>query len=281
MNFHKILCPVDFSDGSERALEMAARLAVEHGAELVVTHAWFLPPMTVEYALAPAMFDSVERDAAHGLDEAVQRARGYGARNATPLLLEGLPWQRIAEASEGCDLVVMGTHGRTGLSRVLIGSVAEKVVRHAHASVLVVPAEGVLRSFKRVVVPVDFSDSARTALMRAKELVRDGGRLTLVHAVEMPVAYRGEIPLALAEQLDAQARRSLEEWTRDAEGRVPVTPIVRVGSPGAQVLHVLEDDAYDLVVVGSHGRTGIKRALLGSVAEKLVRHAGIPVLVAR
>jgi nucleotide-binding universal stress UspA family protein len=281
MKVRKILCPVDFSDGSEHALELAVRLAGEHEAELVVAHAWHLPPLTMEYSLAPATLDLIQRDAAQGLDHAVERARGYGARNVRPLLLEGLPWHRITEAAAGFDLIVMGTHGRTGLRHVLLGSVAEKVVRHAHCSVLVVPSKGVLHTFKRVVVPVDFSESSRTAMLHAKELVRDGGKLTLIHVIELPVTYRGQIPIDLADQLDGQARKKLVDWASEAGNRVPVAQVVRTGSPGAQVLHVIDEDPCDLVVVGSHGRTGIKRALLGSVAEKIVRHAGCPVLVAR
>lgn len=279
MKIRKILCPVDFSEGSDRGLEMAVRLANEHAAELVVAHAWYLPPMTMEYALAPATLDAIEKDAAAGLEDAVARARGFGATQVTPLLLEGVPWQRIVDAAEGCDLIVLGSHGRTGLSRVLLGSVAEKVVRHAHGSVLVVPPKGVLRTFKKIVCPVDFSEASKLAFGRAKELVREGGSITLVHVIELPVAYRGQIPLDVADVLDRQARQLMEEWVRGAS--VPVKAEIRVGSPGAQVLHVLEEDVHDLVVVGSHGRTGIKRALLGSVAEKLVRHAGCPVLVAR
>jgi nucleotide-binding universal stress UspA family protein len=118
-------------------------------------------------------------------------------------------------------------------------------------------------------------------MLRAKELVRDGGKLTLIHVIELPVAYRGQIPIDLADQLDGQARKKLVEWASEAGNRVPVAQVVRTGSAGAQVLHVIDEEPCDLVVVGSHGRTGIKRALLGSVAEKIVRHAGCPVLVAR
>jgi len=284
MKLRKILCPVDFSEGSGRALELAARLAREHGAELVVAHAWYLPPTAIEYSLSPDALDAIREDAAHGLEDVVARARGLGVTQLTSMLLEGLPWTRIAEAAEGCDLIVMGTHGRTGLSHVLLGSVAEKVIRHAHCSVLVVPMKGPLLTFKRVLCPVDFSESSHIAIRRAAELVvADGGTLTVLHVIELPVAYRGQIPLDFAGEVDRRAKEKLDEWVAEAsrKTKAKVTPLVRVGTAGAQVLHVLDAEPADLVVVGSHGRTGIKRALLGSVAEKLARHAGCPVLVAR
>ncbi len=284
MKLRKILCPVDFSDGSGRALEQAVRLAKEHSAELVLAHAWYLPPTAIEYSLSPDTLDAIRGDAAKGLEDMATRARSLGATKLTALLLEGVPWTRIVEAAEGCDLVVMGTHGRTGLSHVLLGSVAEKVVRHAHGSVLVVPGGGSLRTFKRVVCPVDFSEPSKVALQRAAELtIADGGTLTVIHVIELPVAYRGQIPLDFAGEIDRRAREKLDEWVSEAQRKTKatVTPVVRLGTPGAQVLHLLGEESYDLVVVGSHGRTGIKRALLGSVAEKLVRHAGCPVYVAR
>jgi nucleotide-binding universal stress UspA family protein len=283
MKLRKILCPTDFSEGSARALEEAVRLSKEHGAELVVTHAWYLPPTAVEYTMWPEAFDAIRDDAGRGLDEAVTRARGLGATNVTGVLLEGVPWTRIVQAAEGIDLIVIGTHGRTGLSHVLLGSVAEKVIRHAHCSVLVVPAGCPLRTFKRVVCPVDFSEASKLALQRATELVAADGTLTVVHVIELPVAYRGQIPLDFAGEVDRQSRSTLDAWVADAAGKTKATvvPVVRIGTAGAQVLHLMAQEPCDLVVAGSHGRTGIKRALLGSVAEKLARHAGCPVFVAR
>ena len=284
MKLRKILCPVDFSEGSARALEEAVRLAKEHDAELFVAHAWYLPPSAIEYSMWPDALDAIREDAARGLDDAVTRARGLGATQVTGLLLEGVPWTRIVQAAEGSDLIVIGTHGRTGLSHVLLGSVAEKVIRHAHCSVLVVPASSALRTFKRVVCPVDFSEASKLALDRATELVvADGGTLTVVHVIELPVAYRGQIPLDFASEIDRSSRSKLDDWVAAAatKTKATVVPVVRIGTPGAQVLHLIGEEPCDLVVAGSHGRTGIKRALLGSVAEKLARHAGCPVFVAR
>ncbi|HEX8106671.1 MAG TPA: universal stress protein [Kofleriaceae bacterium] len=291
MTFQKILCPVDFSLGSQQAMLLAIRLANEAAAELVLAHVWYVPPLV--YAEEPpfpadtlqAMIDDERR----GLAAAAAEASRLGARSVTTKFLMGVPWAELVEMLQGdaaFGLVVMGTHGRTGLDRVLLGSVAEKVVRHAPCPVLTVPARGQVSEFRRVLCPVDFSESSRRAVALAAELVAGGGSgITLLHSIEVPVSYSGEPRVeGFAEALDKRGTDLLEDWARDLRTRVsvPVTTRSRIGSPGAQILAILDDDRiFDLVVMGSHGRTGLRRALLGSVAEKVVRHAGCPVVVAR
>lgn len=291
MTFQKILCPVDFSLGSQQALLPAIRLANESAAELVLAHVWYVPPLV--YADEPpfpadtlqAMID----DQRHGLAAAAAEASRLGARRVTTKLLTGVPWAQLVELlhdDAAFGLVVMGTHGRTGLDRVMMGSVTEQVVRHAPCPVLTVPARGQASAFRHVLCPIDFSENSRRAVALAGELAAAGGAgITLLHSIELPVSYSGEPRVeGFAEALDRQAARLLEDWARDLRARVsvPVTTRSRIGSPGAQILAVLDDDpTLDLVVMGSHGRTGLRRVLLGSVAEKVVRHARCPVAVAR
>ncbi|HSK04246.1 MAG TPA: universal stress protein [Kofleriaceae bacterium] len=290
MSTKKILCPVDFSAGSQRAMQVAVRLAGDMDAELVLVHAWYVPASVYpsEEPLLPQLVQSVSDEAARGLDDAVREATALGARRVTWKLLHGVPWRAIVDALDepAFELAVIGTHGRTGLSRFLLGSVAEKVVRHAPCSVLAVRTEGEVGSFTHALVPVDFSDGARHAIDRAAELVRPGGAgITLLHIIEAPVSYSGELPdPELLRELDRRGAESLERTATELRSRVtvPVTARSRVGWPGAEILAALDHDpTIDLIVMGSHGRTGIKRVLLGSVAEKVVRHARCPVLVAR
>jgi nucleotide-binding universal stress UspA family protein len=152
--------------------------------------------------------------------------------------------------------------------------------------VLAVRPDSEPKPFTHVLVPIDFSESATTALELAAELVRPGGTgITVLHVIEVPVSYSGEISIAgLARDLAKRSTEALDHAAARIEGRgsVPVSTRSRVGYPGAQILAALEGDpSVDLVVMGSHGRTGIGRVLLGSVAEKIVRHARCPVLVAR
>jgi nucleotide-binding universal stress UspA family protein len=290
MSFQKILCPVDFSPGSQRAMRVAVRLASERDAELVLVHSWSLPPVAFsgEYTYPPDIVQQLGEDAQHGLETAVGDARTLGARRVTSKLVAGVPWQQIVDTAQrepGVDLIVIGTHGRSGLSRVLLGSVTELVVRCAPCPVLTVRPENSPVPFAHVLCPVDLSRPAHDAMEVAAELAQPGGAgITLLHVLELPVAFSGELRTPdFHRDLDARSAALLDRWTAELQARVkvPVTQRTRVGRPGAQVLALLDDDrTFDLVVMGSHGHTGIARLLLGSVAEKVVRHARCPVLVA-
>jgi nucleotide-binding universal stress UspA family protein len=290
MSFQKILCPTDFSAGSQHAMRVAVRLAEDAGAELVLAHVWHIPASVypAEYPLPPQLLQRMSDDARRGLDDAVREASALGAPRVSSRLLTGVPWHVIVDELDDAafDLAVIGTHGRTGLARFLLGSVAEKVVRHAPCSALVARPDGEPKPFTHVLCPVDFSDSSRHALELAAELVRPGGAgITLLHVVEAPVSYTGELPdPEFLRELDTRSAEQLGQWASELRSKfsVPVTIRSRIGWAGAGTLAVIDDaPSVDLVVMGSHGRTGLKRVLLGSVAEKVIRHARCPVLVAR
>jgi nucleotide-binding universal stress UspA family protein len=290
MTFTKILCPTDFSEGSRQAMRVAVHLAKETKAELVFAHAWYVPPSMYagEYVFPPAVLGQMADDAQRELDGVVKQAMADGAKRVSATLVTGVPWVELVELLEkqAFDLCVMATHGRTGLPRIMLGSVAEKVVRHAPCSVLAVRPDSEPRPFTHVLVPTDFSPSAKSALELAAELVRPGGAgVTVLHVIEVPVAYSGELRVAdFARDLDTRSSEALAKAAEHVKRRasVPVSTTSRIGYPGAETLAALDaDPSIDLVIMGSHGRTGIKRALLGSVAEKVIRHARCPVLVAR
>jgi nucleotide-binding universal stress UspA family protein len=290
MNVRKILCPIDFSPGSSRATSVAARLARDSDAELELVHAWYLPAMVYapEIMYPAEAVQEIIDDAERQLAAAVAEAKGLGAKRVTARLLAGVPWSMIVDAAEDptIDLIVLGTHGRTGLARVLLGSVAEKVIRHAPCSVMVVRPDGEIKPFLRVMCATDFSDSARYAAELAAALVRPGGAgVALLHVLELPVAYTREPhPPDIFRALDERSAAVLDRWATElrANATCPVATRSLVGRAGAQILHAIDTDrTIDLVVLGSHSRTGIKRLLLGSVAEQVARYARCPVLVAR
>ncbi|MFN0249630.1 MAG: universal stress protein [Kofleriaceae bacterium] len=285
MTFTKILCPTDFSEGSQQAVRVATRLAIEANADLVLFHSWFIPPQaySMEAPFLPYVVQDVVDDAQRGLDSAVSDAIAAGAKTATGQLVTGVPWNEIVSILEkqAFDLCVIGTHGRTGLSRLLLGSVAEKVIRHSPCAVLAVRPDSNVGAFKHVLVPTDFSESATHALDLARKVVAPDGAITLLHVLELPLKYSGEIGADFAHDLDKKAAAALEVCAERVKN-VRITTRSRIGYAGAQTLSAIDHDhSIDLVVMGSHGRTGIKRALLGSVAEKVVRHAHCPVLVTR
>jgi nucleotide-binding universal stress UspA family protein len=291
MSFKKILCPTDFSPGSRQALRVAARLANEADSELVVLHTWDVPPMTFggEHAFRPDLLQLLRGNAERSLEVAARDAIQLGAKHVTSRLLTGVPWTTItgsADSDPAIDLIVIGTHGRTGFAHLLLGSVTEQVVRHAPCSVLAVRPDSEPRPFTHVLCPMDFSDYSRQAIDLAVQTVHPGGAgITLLRVLELPITYTGEPPLPdLYRNLDRHSAELLEAAAAELRSRVavPVVTQSRVGRPGAETLAVLDDDpTFTLVVMGSYGRTGIKRVLLGSVAEKVVRHAKCPVLVAR
>jgi len=135
-----------------------------------------------------------------------------------------------------------------------------------------------------LIVAINADRSVRANKGPARPITPEQERAEILGALECVDAvtiFDEETPFEIIRALQPDVLVKGADWAHDASGRVPVKQVVRVGSAGAQILHVLDEEIYDLVVAGSHGRTGIKRALLGSVAEKLVRHAGCPVLVAR
>ncbi len=289
MAFKKILCPVDFSPGSQQAMRTAVRLANERDAELVLVHVWYLPPTVFagEQLYAADFVQQLSDDAERSLEAAVAEAGRLGARHVTSKLLTGPPSQQIVDAARGEGgpwLIVIGTHGRTGLARVMLGSVAEQVVRHAPCPVLTVRPDNEPAPFAHVLCPIDLSKPAHDAMEVAGELAQAGGAgITLLHVLELPVSYAGKLPVPdLHRDLDARSAALMDRWTAALKAKVtvPVTQLTRIGRPGAQILALLDDDhTFDLVVIGSHGHAGVARLLLGSVAEKVVRHARCPVLV--
>jgi nucleotide-binding universal stress UspA family protein len=297
MTFHKILCPIDFSPGSQQAMRAAVRLASQSDAELVLAHAWYVPPMAFagDSVLSPEVMQELNDDAQAAIDRAAHEAAALGARRLSTKLLAGMPRHEIGKLLEhdpAFDLVVLGTHGHTGLERVLLGSIAENVVRHAPCSVLTVRPDREPGPFARVLCPIDFSDASQHAVDLAAQLVQPGAEsasagagITLLHVIDPPAVYtRGPRALDLVRDLDRYATEHLDQWAARlaAQTSAPVAKRSRVGHPGAELLAVLDEPPpFDLVVTGSHGRVGLERMLLGSVAEKLVRHAHCPVLVAR
>lgn len=285
------LCAIDFSDTCRGALGLACDLARSLEAGLLLVHAREPTPLAelrperspdeVDRELAPARaeLEAWRLDAERRLGRAVEA-----------VLVEGSAAEELAHVAEArsCDLLITGTLGRTGLGRLVVGSVAARVLREAPCSVLVVPqAAGAARAPRRICCAIDLSETSRVAMRQAADLARAlGAELDLVHApVRLPGAPEmlafgaPEVQAGEAEQL----RRTVSAWEAEATQRsgAPVAAVVAPGDAAAEVLRHAATRGAGLIVVGTHGRTGVKRLVLGSVAERIVREARIPVLVAR
>ncbi len=192
------------------------------------------------------------------------------------------------------DLIVLGTHGRSGFDRVGLGSVTEKVLRRASCPVLTVPpsdtavplADG--PPFRRIVCAVDFSDASLKGLEHAFSLAQeDDAQLFVTHVIDWP--DDANLPPALAQAI-ASTRREWEHGKqRQLEQLVPESSrtwcrpehVLRVGPPARELLRVAAEREADLIVVGVHGRGAIDLALFGSTTHKILRDAGCPVLTVR
>jgi nucleotide-binding universal stress UspA family protein len=291
MHIRKIFAPTDFSPASCDALRVAIRLAKAANAQLVIAHVqeplgFGLEPLE---PAVPRRLQELAGDSRRELDAAVADAKAAGVQRVTETLLAGIATEKIVEAVEAdpaIDLVAIGTHGRTGIRRFLLGSVAEKVVRHAPCSVLVVRPDGEPAPFTDVLCPVDLADTTSSATSTAVQIAEPGGSgIALLHVLELPVQVRGEaFPTNFLADLEKSVTRRLDGLAAEIrpKAKVPVSTSFRIGYAASEILSMLDDQpSFDLVVMGSHGRTGIRRAVLGSVAEKVVRYAHCPVLVAR
>jgi nucleotide-binding universal stress UspA family protein len=296
LHIRRVVCPVDFSPISKRALDHAAVIARWYEAELAVLHVIpFLPtifgfPAPIDAAavaaadadaIIPALTDFVAEA------ETVVSATQKMIRSGSPAV-EILRYAVETEA----DLLVLGTHGRTGFERFMVGSVTEKVLRKAPCPVLSVPPhcedQPERPVFGRILCGADFSEPSDHAAGYALSLAQEAnGRLTLVHVVDwMPdknfAKYPEFDPAAYRETITREARRQLEALVPE-EARNWCEPDVRIscGKPYREILRIAAEERSDLIVLGAHGRGPIDRMLFGSTAQHVVRQALCPVLTVR
>jgi nucleotide-binding universal stress UspA family protein len=287
-----IVCPVDFSECSRQALGYAESFAEWYGSRLSIVHVF--PPVAV-----PDLPVSIEESAAH------ERAFGELQRfvaslnGARPVELRALAGSALAktivtDATETrADLMVLGSHGRSGLERALLGSVSEHVVRHAPCPVLVVPRRiaddpAGPSDLRRVLCAVDFSEASLKALEYAMAIAEESDAdLTLLHVYAfppdlLPASPAGvEAPAGLLEPMDA-ARRQLEDLIpSELRAYCVVDTMVRAGAVHHEILAAASSLRSDLIVMGVHGRGALNVMVFGSNTARVVRAATCPVLVVR
>lgn len=294
---HNLLIPMDGSPCSEAAARLGLRLARQLGAAVCFMHV-----ATGAERARPSEYERTE----HRLEEALltqwaDAARGGGVpartREAREPVAEGIV---AAAAEENSDLVVMGTHGRGGLERLLLGSVAERVARLAPIPVLLVradlPAEG-LPAWQRLLVPLDGSPASEATLTWAVELARScGATLSLLH-VQADLTRLLEVSsLGLGAATDYDRLwHDLEDWGQQvldtaaqrvqAAGvplgrvaRVPQGPVDRIADV---IVREAREAGVDALVMGAHGHGGLDLGLLGSVAARVAQRSPLPVLLVK
>jgi nucleotide-binding universal stress UspA family protein len=299
--FQQILCPIDFSDSSSHAIQHATALAQQHKSVLTVLHV-ASPPM-----VTPALpsFDRGSIDVAETRRLATAAAAMFEdalqAGVKVEVLIEcGQPAHQILKraAALPADVVVLGTHGSGGFEHLMLGSVAEKVLRKATCPVITVPPHAQYTPgapFRTLVCAVDFSEWSLAALDEACALAADaGGSVTAVHVIEWPwhetpePHVEGLPPAQAAALLDY--RRYLEttaksrlEAVKEEVGRDRCRIETRVahGKPYAELLCAVEREHADLIAIGVHGRSALDVFFFGSTTHQVVRRAPCPVLTLR
>lgn len=288
----RILCPVDFSEFSRHALDSAVAIARQQRA--TVTALYVVPPPQTVYpafgigAFVPYVY-SVEE--LQEFQKALERFVAAVDYPITAVSVEALVVDEILKraADLPADLIVIGTHGRTGFDRLILGSVAERVLVKAKCPVLTVPGRAsdvrpsATRLFRNVLCPTDFSPSSIAALKFAEGLARDGAKLRVLHVAERLPSWQLVPAMATGAPDDplvvlAQARERVHHAVPSALRRTgSVEELVAEGDAGDEILRAAEANRVDLIVMGAHaGRAGLLG--FGSTTHDVLRGATCPVL---
>jgi nucleotide-binding universal stress UspA family protein len=294
--FKHILCPVDFSDASRHALHHAIAIAgwfESHITGLHVTRSAFMFEPTILFAERGGLKAlRVDRDELLArLNDWMQPATAaripWSAR-----VEDGVPAQCVLDIARSlpANLIVMGTHGRRGFERLVLGSVAEKVLRNATCPVMTVPPRAATASrlpFRRLLCPVDFSEASIDALHVALPLAQEAdAELTVLNVIEWPddetflveafesPDMRRQLEGQTLERIDALIPEEARVWSRPSAK-------VAIGTPHREIVAAAADMDADLIVIGVHGRKALDVTIFGSTTNQVVRRASCPVLTIR
>ena len=288
--FHRqpVLVPTDYSEASLRAIRVAKSIA---GADSDVTVIYVAQDF--DLTLHPLTWTSGPMPD-YQQDRLLAALRKWSEEhelgNVNLVVRIGDPGMRVCAFAEETKirLIVVPSHGRHGVSRLLLGSVAERIIRHCHGSVLVLrrtnEPDSVTGNWfprKRVIVPVDFSDASQMAIETALDVAEHRDQIDVVSVLpewnDIPF-YSVEAPS------DDVRRRNCDEYMKRylaEHGYGSLPGHILIGDPGTMIVQHASSVAADLIVMPSHGRHSIKRWVLGSTTERVLRHSDKPVLVLR
>ncbi len=298
LKIKKLLFPTDFSRCADQALKHAVFLAEKYEAEIHVLHAVTLfndQPEVVndEFEETEEMIKKLEDiaelqlnkvcDAHEEEDIKIIKTQSRGI-SAAPVILE--------YASENSiDLIVMGTHGRRGLGHFFLGSVAEEIVRMADCPVFTIREAKTLTSPKakeNILVPVDFSKYSKNALANANEIAKSyGAKIHLLHIIEETIhpafSLSGKSSISdLVPGIEDDCRKRTEKMVKETvSSQIKYEIHVKGGRAASDIIGFAKENSTDLIVIATHGLTGLEHMLLGSVTEKVVRMAHCPVFTVK
>jgi nucleotide-binding universal stress UspA family protein len=281
---NKVLVPTDFSEASERVLAYARAFSEDYGAKIYISHAVNpTPPIFVPMEPIPIDLDAEWQDAQARLNRFEANQLLNGTRHET-ILGRGEAWNVIEDVirQHSIDLVLLGTRGKHGLKKLLFGSGAEQIFRHADCPVLTVGpnvkvADGDIAGFRHIVFATDFSAGSLHALPYALSLAEENqATLSFLHVMPMVIPQE-QAPVAevIRKRLQVLIPSDAEDWCHPSA-------IVNFAFPSEGILHVAEEQSADLIVMGVHKRA-LRAAshLPWAIAYEVICHAHCPVLTVR
>ena len=299
VRFAEILCPVDLSEASAHALDHALAMARRYEAHVTVIEvSWAgLPPIAYPGSASMPTPPLLLPQQLHELQEELRlfaTRRSIGDVKMDLVVREGAVVPSIlGEArATGSDLIVIGTHGRSGFDHLFLGSVAEKVIRKADCAVMTVPPADATtapaRGGRTIVCGVDFSPASLKAVDYARSIAHElQATVVLTHVVDWhthgavppeveleTAAYRGRVEGYNELKLQALVSDDDRTWCQTEEH-------VAVGRPHEEIVRLARERDADFIVMGDHGRSALNLALFGSTTNQVVRHSRCPVLTVR
>ena len=291
-----ILFATDFSPSSTPAFRYAVEWAKIFDAQLTVFHGLSLQPgLDIDAGIAQRYLDEQRNVAQDHLNQLLTEAHQQVSQTSIEMRA-GLPSSQICDVARElkADLIITGTHGWTGFNRVLFGSVAERVIQRAPCPVLSIPDRSPEENAgmhsltvqpRQMVLPIDFSDCSMDAFEYAIEVAKwFDGPLTLVYAIE-PLSY--SLDFTLTHPLQEKANRKkiehrLQELTTLLENEGLSAQYKLVEKPSVEaILEISSTQQADLLIMGTHGRKGLSRLLLGSTTSKVLQHSPYPILTVK
>jgi nucleotide-binding universal stress UspA family protein len=296
----RILCPVDFSDFSRHALDEAIALAHLYDGCVTALHVFPIAIPANPFAGLPEFqpFRLTDEQRAHVLRQLSAFATSEGAetKRIKVALREGVDIDaEILDAAEQLkpDLIVMGTHGRSGFQHLMLGSVAEKVLHKARGPVMTVPSKGPdavpvgPKPFARILCGIDFSDCSMAALDYAKSLAaQSGAELDVVSVIQLIPMYdtTAAVPLyypGMIDDVKADITARLDQAVTTAIRDTPANRFVTAGTPYREILRIAAERETDLVVLGAYSHGALDHFVFGSTTNRIVRQCRCPVLTIR
>jgi len=291
MAFKKIVVPVDFSEFSDKAAEYAMFMAEKFCADITLLHAVILFEEDIDEKEQLQAYKKIiqkkEKERTKQLESHCKTAKSRGLRVKSALIRGVSTADSILDyiSDNDFDLVVMGTHGRTGLKRWMLGSVSERIVGFSPIPVLTIHKDFKEPDIKKILIPIDFSDHSKIAIRRGIAIAEEfNAALEFLHVVEMqahPEFYTiSSDPILKANpELEHHITKNMIKLTGIPQEKA--TYSVKEGKVYKEIKIAAENGNIDLIVMATHGMSDLEHFLVGSNSERVVRIASCPVLTVR